>query len=76
MKEYILWLESGEAPVGQMEDDEAQRLSKAFQEQRPGVSEFADTDGTLFVNMQRVVALAINDLPEKDPAGFTKTQTC
>lgn len=72
MKEYIIWLvANGGGPVGTMEDDEAERLKQAFKEQRPGIYEFKDTDGSTLVDLRQVAVLAINDVPDTDrKAGF------
>lgn len=64
MKEYILWLDKGEAIYGTITSAEAERLKKAFRDQRPEVCEIQDTDGSTLVNLRQVAALAINDVPD------------
>ena len=51
MKEYILWLDKGEAIYGTITSAEAERLKKAFRDQRPEVCEIQDTDGSTLVNL-------------------------
>lgn len=71
MKEYVFWFSGGYGPVGLMEDEEAERMKQAIKDQRPGIHEFKDTDGSFLVNVSQVTALAINNLLNHDrKAGF------
>lgn len=76
MKECLIWLQSGRCIEGTMEEQEAERLKEAFKNksERPGISEFTDTDSILLVEMGKVDAVAINDPVTKEEVGF-KTET-
>ncbi|NLW89998.1 MAG: hypothetical protein GXY34_00130 [Syntrophomonadaceae bacterium] len=61
MKDYIIWLKSGETISGTMADEEVERLKQWVKSipQEPG--EFNDNEGSLVIMPERVEAVAIND---------------
>lgn len=76
MKDYLIWFSSGRCIEGAMDNQEAERLRQAFKDkyERPGITEFTDSDGILLVEMGEVDAVSINDQYRKDEVGF-KTKT-
>lgn len=61
MKDYILWLSSGESIYGTMEDSEYERLESLYLNNHGGRQKFTDTDGVLLLNLNDVLAVGINN---------------
>lgn len=75
MKDYVVFLSSGESICGTMEDPQAARLKKAFCGQMPGVQEFIDTEGFFLLEVKNIVALVLNHDLDKKEIGFSSTET-
>lgn len=74
VKDYIIWLCSGESIYGTMDYREAEKLKQAYTGKTPGVLEFTDTEGVLLLEVRNIAALAINSARQEMAAGF-KTDT-
>lgn len=61
MKDYILWLSSGESIYGTMEDSEYGRLESLYLNNQGGRQKFTNKDGVLLLNLNDVVAVGINN---------------
>jgi hypothetical protein len=84
MKEYIIWLDSGKSLTGKIDDETAEELAKCavnlvatakggnVQSIRNDVNmvSFDDTDGTLYVRLDKISAIGINNITESHRAGF------
>lgn len=70
MKDYIVFLASGESVYGTMSDTEAARLRQAFIDKAPGVLEFSDTQGALLLETGSIMALALNNVGSNQQVGF------
>lgn len=75
MKDYVVFLSSGESVCGTMEDSKAAGLKKAFVDKMPGIQEFTDTEGVFLLEVQNIVALVLNHDLDKKEIGFSSTET-
>jgi len=75
VKDYLIWLYSGQIIDGTMEDDEAERLRITYRNRLPGIQEFTDTEGVVLLEIKDVSALGINKAISSKKAGFNKTDT-
>lgn len=75
MKDYLIWLRSGQIIDGTMEDEEAEKLRKAYRDKLLGMQEFTDTEGVVLLEIKDVSALGINKAISAKKAGFNKTNT-
>lgn len=74
MKDYIVFLNSGESIYGSMEDQEAERLKQAYRKRTSWIEEFADSEGIFLLDMRQVAALVFNkNFPDKI-VGFNNGQ--
>lgn len=64
MKEYIIWLKSGEVVKGIIEDE------KPILRHTPFILRFTDTEGTVTIKRHRIEAIAINDIVTTNRCGF------
>lgn len=70
MKDYIIWLKSGESIYGTMDDEEINRLKGWLKSNQDYPGEFQDTDGELIFFAEQVAAIAINATHDTDSIGF------
>lgn len=61
MKDYILWLTSGESIYGTVEDAEYERIETLYLSNQGGRQKILDTDGILLVDFNNVLAVGINE---------------
>ncbi|AND84263.1 hypothetical protein GTH52_07110 [Clostridium tyrobutyricum] len=72
MKDYLIWLKSGESISGTAKKDILEMLKDRFKdhkEEREIIS-FPDEEGGVILDMDRVEAIAINKCIENNKAGF------
>lgn len=70
MKDYIIWLTSGETISGTMTDEEADRLKNWLVTNPHEPQEFVDTEGSFIVRPERIEAIAVNMVIEHNTLGF------
>jgi hypothetical protein len=75
MKDYIIWLDSGKCIEGTAELDALESFISAWEEGAQ-VLTLWDSNGRAVVKMSTVQAIAINDLEESKPMGFTAEDVC
>jgi hypothetical protein len=64
MKEYIIWLKSGECIKGTIEDEGVLFRKGLFN------LKFSDTEGTVTIKRHRIEAIAVNNIIETNKCGF------
>lgn len=70
MKDYIIWLKSGETISGTAKEETISELQKCFSLDSEEKVFFVDSDGAMAIDLSRVEAIAINKLPETNKLGF------
>lgn len=73
MKDYLIWLKSGETISGTANENTIEWLQNRFKNREYELEEiisFDDEDGTVFLDMNKVEAIAINKCCEDRKAGF------
>lgn len=70
MKDYIIWLKSGETISGTAEEETINNLQKCFSLDSEEKVFFTDSDGAMAIDLSRVEAIAINKQPESNKLGF------
>ncbi len=71
MKDYIIWLKSGECITGTAEESVILQLQERFKDCVGGEKiSFLDEDGKMVVALDRIEAIAINKQPEATKLGF------
>lgn len=74
MKEYMIWLKSGQCIEGEIEEDKAEKLLNTFktfpESNSPYI--FTDSNGTVYLRLSEINGIAINDMPQINKSvGFT-----
>lgn len=64
MKDYIIWLKSGECVKGTINDKRKLLRRGIFN------LKFSDTEGTVIIKRNRIEAIAINNVIETSKCGF------
>lgn len=72
MKEYIIWLDSGECINGTAEEPVLKDLQQRFKNKSDDIISFSDTEGETVIDMSKVQAIAANKLDDKSIIGFIK----
>jgi len=75
VKDYLIWLRSGQMIDGTMDDDEAERLSTVYLSKIYGIQKFIDIEGVLILEMENICAIGINKAVGAKEVGFLKTDT-
>lgn len=70
MREYTVFLSSGETICGTMNETEYQRLCSLFLQGDEGRHVFSDTQGQFVVAMNQVIAVGGNRVTEEKTVGF------
>lgn len=73
MKDYLIWLKSGETISGTAEEDTMKWLQKRFENRQyelEKIISFDDEDGTVALDVDRIEAVAINKCCENNQVGF------
>lgn len=72
MKDYLIWLKSGETINGTAKEDIIKMLQCRFKDHIGGkeIISFADEDGTVVLDIDRIEAVAINKYVENNKVGF------
>lgn len=70
MKDYLIWLSSGECIEGTAKESILKDLQQRFKDKSDDIVSFSDTDGEVTINMNRVEAMAINNQLIENEAGF------
>ena len=72
MKEYLIWLKSGETICGTAEEETIKMLQNKFKnhEYEEDIFSFSDNDGTVVLDMDRVETIAINKCVGNKKVGF------
>jgi hypothetical protein len=66
MKDYGIWLKSGQCVEGTVEDEVAEKIIKDYSHKPhdKSIRQFHDTDGLLILSFSNVIAIAINKCEE------------
>lgn len=70
MKDYIIWLRSGECISGTADEEALKKLQDKYESSFDGKIAFEDMDGSLVVDLTKVEAIAINNQPIPNKIGF------
>lgn len=72
MKDYLIWLKSGETISGTAKEDIIKMLQDRFKDHAKGknIISFPDEDGTVVLDIDRIEAIAINKCCENNQVGF------
>jgi hypothetical protein len=72
MKDYLIWLKSGEYINGTAKENTLKMLWDRFNNHEDGkeIISFIDEDGAVIFDMDRVEAIAVNKCFEDRKAGF------
>ena len=70
MKEYIIWLDSGECVTGTVDEENESLIKEAFVKKAFGLMTFSDTEGTVYVAMSNMQAICFNNTQEGSKCGF------
>ncbi|MEY7998616.1 hypothetical protein AB8U03_00120 [Clostridium sp. Mt-5] len=72
MKDYLIWLKSGECINGTTKENILKMLQDRFKNHENGkeIISFTDEDGAVIFDMDRVEAIAVNKCYEDRKAGF------
>jgi hypothetical protein len=70
MKDYIIWLKSGECVSGTAKEEDIMKLQEEFSTDGEGKVFFKDEDGIIVIDFSRVEAIAINKRNECNKMGF------
>lgn len=70
MKDYIIWLKSGQTITGTIFEEEIDKLQKWALSAPDTPGEFRDTDGAIFIAPGQLAALSINEPEQTSKIGF------
>lgn len=70
MKDYIIWLKSGETISGVAEERIIKQLQSEFAKDCEEKAIFVDQDGEVVIDLNQVEAIAINKQPDANKLGF------
>lgn len=73
MKDYLIWLKSGETISGTADEDTIKWLQKRFEDREyelEKIISFDDEDGTVALDVDRIEAITINKCLEDKKVGF------
>lgn len=70
MKDYIIWLNSGETIQGTAELGTLESFVKTWQEGEMRIATLWDSNGRATINMSAIQAIAINNIDSNKPIGF------
>lgn len=70
MKDYIIWLRSGECITGTVKEDVIQDVKQKFDAKKEQIIEFDDIDGHVAVSNDEIEAVGINKHLENKAYGF------
>lgn len=75
MKDYIIWLKSGECIAGIAKEETIKLIQNKFKDSSGKVEKlsFEDENGLVVVNINRIDAIAINDCCKYNQVGFIKS---
>lgn len=73
MKDYLIWIKSGETISGTADEDTIKWLQKRFENREyelEKIISFDDEDGTVALDVDRIEAITINKCYENKQVGF------
>lgn len=70
MKDYIIWLDSGECITGTVTDEIAGYILEIWNNASAKRIDFEDTQGHASVKKDKIEAIAINNIVETNKIGF------
>lgn len=73
MKDYLIWIKSGETISGTADEDTIKWLQKRFENREyelEKIISFDDEDGTVALDVDRIEAITINKCCENKQVGF------
>lgn len=70
MKDYIIWLDSGECLTGTVNERNEGLIKEAFTKKAYGLLTFDDAEGTAHVAISKIQAICFNNTQEGSKCGF------